>query len=75
MKKKPSVILRNMENQRKKHNQKKAEKHKGTKNAKHVREQFRSEKDSDYGPNAQKPDMINNIYELQQGKHMEMPHK
>ena len=32
---------------------------------KHVRKQFRSEKDSNYGPNAEKPDMANNIYELE----------
>ncbi|XP_076546922.1 uncharacterized protein LOC117610562 [Osmia lignaria lignaria] len=39
---------------------------------KHVRKQFRFEKDSNYGPNAEKPDMANNIYELEQKKHMEM---
>ncbi|XP_076545135.1 uncharacterized protein LOC143305429 isoform X2 [Osmia lignaria lignaria] len=72
MNKKPPVILRKIENRRKKENEKYSEKRKEQKITKHVRKQFRSEKDSNYGPNAEKPDMANNIYELEQTKHMEM---
>nr|XP_034195031.1 uncharacterized protein LOC117611204 [Osmia lignaria] len=72
MNKEPPVILRKIENRRKKENEKYSEKRKEKKITKHVRKQFRSEKDSNYGPNAEKPDMANNIYELEKKKHMEM---
>ncbi|XP_029053622.2 uncharacterized protein LOC114881126 [Osmia bicornis bicornis] len=72
MNKKPPVILRKMENRRKKVHEKYAVKIKGKKVAKHVRKQFRSEMDPNYGPNAQKPDMAKNIYELEQKIHMGM---
>ncbi|XP_046145924.1 uncharacterized protein LOC123989247 [Osmia bicornis bicornis] len=72
MNKKPPVILRKIENRRKKEHEKYSEKRKENKITKHVRKQFRSEKDSNYGPNAEKPDMANNIYELEEKKHMKM---
>ena len=72
MKKKTPEVVRQMEEKKKKEKEKRAAKQKETKAARCVRKYLPSQKDSDYGQNAQKPDMPSEMYELEREKHMQM---
>ena len=72
MKKKTPEVVRQMEEKKKKEKEKRAAKQKETKAARYVRKHLPSQKDSDYGQNAQKPDMPSEMYELEREKHMQM---
>ncbi|XP_076665658.1 uncharacterized protein LOC143367585 [Andrena cerasifolii] len=67
MKKKTPEVVHQMEEKKKK-----AAKQKETKAARYVRKHLPSQKDCDYGQNAQKPDMPSEMYELERKKHMQM---
>ncbi|XP_076665015.1 uncharacterized protein LOC143367264 [Andrena cerasifolii] len=72
MKKKTPEVVRQIEEKKKKEKEKRAAKQKETKAARYVRKQLPSQKDSDYGQNAQKPNMPSEMYELEREKHMQM---
>ena len=72
MNKKTPEVVHQMEEKKMKEKEKRAVKQKETKAARYVRKQLPSQKDSDYGQNAQKPDMPSEMYDLVREKHMQM---